>query len=273
MPAAPVQFLPSFLLLQQEGYLISSCIATGLTALRSAHVHNKGAFYSAMLNLSVGTERLMKAAIIIDFMLKNDLAVPTRRQLKTYGHDLAQLHASCVGISLCESRQVTSLEGMETAGREIFLLLNAFAQTTRYHNLDALSAPYSSKDPLAHWDEILLSILDIDVPARTKEKISRKGMEIAKAISGNAITIMQGLDKKALSTAQALVLPGLHEEAAKHAALHVVNFLCPLRDLLSDLSHKAYTIGVSDPPFPQMQEFLLWLWDDRDYVLRKKQWP
>jgi len=43
---------PSFLLLQQEGYLISSCLALGLTELRVANVHNKGAFYSSLLNIS-----------------------------------------------------------------------------------------------------------------------------------------------------------------------------------------------------------------------------
>ena len=49
--------------------------------------------------------------------------------------------------------------------------------------------------------------------------------------------------------------------------------------LVKDLSFQimpgeAYgLVGVSVPPFPQMQEFLEWLWNDRQYVLRKKKWP
>ena len=84
MPHRP-DFPESFLLLQQEGYLISSCLSNGLTELRAANVHNKGAFYSSLFNISVGTERLLKAIIIIDHMLRNDLAPPTRRELKGYG--------------------------------------------------------------------------------------------------------------------------------------------------------------------------------------------
>jgi hypothetical protein len=215
----------------------------------------------------------MKAAVIIDHMVKNNLALPTRRQLKTYGHDLLQLHASCVEISKSESQQITPIGSVDAISQEILVLLNDFAQTTRYHNLDALSSPTSSKDPLAHWNEILLEILRVDVPARNKTRIMNRGVAIADAISEITVTLMQGLDQKSLSTAHALVLPGLHDQAARHAVLYIVKLLCPLRDLLSDLSHKAYTIGVSPPPFPQMQEFIQWLYDDRPYVLRKKRWP
>jgi hypothetical protein len=44
--------------------------------------------------------------------------------------------------------------------------------------------------------------------------------------------------------------------------------LSPIRDLISKLSGLAY--GFSQPPFPQMQEFLEWIWDDRQHVLRKR---
>ena len=93
------KFPASFLLLQQEGYLIRGCLTTGLTQLRGANVHNKGAFYTALFNLSVGSERLLKAIIIIDYMVKNNLAVPSKKQLKTYGHDILELYDSCLAIS------------------------------------------------------------------------------------------------------------------------------------------------------------------------------
>lgn len=272
MPHAP-QFPASFLLLQQEGHLISSCLTTGLTQLRAANVHNKGAFYAALLTLSVGTERLLKATIIIDHMLKNNLSVPTRKQLKAHGHNIEELYGTCVAISLAEPHKVPPLEGLEQNTREILLLLNDFAQTTRYRNLDALSSANCGKDPLVHWNEILLSILQGDVSSKSKAKITSTASAVASAIADKTTILMQGLDKQALSTEQAVVLPGLHEQAAKHAVLYIVKLLSPVRDLISDLSHKGYTIGVSVPPFPQMQEFLEWLWDDRDFVLRKKKWP
>ena len=56
---------PSYIWLEQEGYLISSCLSMGLTELRKADVYNKGAFYSSFFNLSVGLERLLKSIIIL----------------------------------------------------------------------------------------------------------------------------------------------------------------------------------------------------------------
>jgi hypothetical protein len=269
----PQQFPASFLLLQHEGHLISSCLTTGLTQLRAAHVHNKGAFYGALFNLSVGIERLLKATIIIDHMFKNNLSVPSRKELKAYGHDILELYSSCVEISLAERRRLPPLQALEVHTREILLLLNDFAQTTRYHNLDALSSVNSGKDPLGHWNEILLSILNSDVSVKTKTTIASIASAVASAIGDKTTTLMQGLDKAALSTEQALILPGLHDQAVKHAVLYIVKLVSPLRDLISDVSHKAYALGGSVPAWPQMQEFLDWIWDDRVFVLRKKRWP
>jgi hypothetical protein len=165
------------------------------------------------------------------------------------------------------------LTDLNASTREIVGLLNDFAQTTRYHNLDALSSASSGKDPLAHWNEILLAILRSDVSSRRTKKIVATAAATASAISDSTTTLMHGFDRQALTTEQALALPGLHDEAIKHAVLYLMKFLSPIRDLISDLSHKAYTLGIPVPPFPQMQEFLDWISDDRAYVLRKRRWP
>jgi hypothetical protein len=230
-------FPTSFVLLQQEGYLIRSCLATGLTELRSAHVHNKGSFYAALFNLAVGTERLLKATIIIDHMLKNKLSVPTRRQLKDYGHDIHGLYNSCVTIASAEPRKLHRLTDLDASTREIVGLLNDFAQTTRYHNLDALSSASNGKDPLEHWNEILLAILRSDVSSHRTKKIVATGAAKASAISDSTTTVMHGFYKQALTTEQALTLPGLHDEAIKHAVLYLMKFLSPIRDLISVLTH------------------------------------
>jgi hypothetical protein len=236
-------------------------------------VHNKGAFYSTLFNLSIGFERLLKATVIIDHMLKNNLEVPTRKQLKEYGHDIQQLYRSCATIPYDEDMTLPKLDDLQPVAREILVLLSDFAQTTRYHNLDALSASAAGKDPLSHFDEILESILRTDVPSGSKARIGKTAAAISELISDKTFTLMQGLDTKPLSTQQALLLPGLHQQATKHAVLYVVRLLSPVRDLISDLSHRAYGLGLSVPPFPQMQEFLEWLYDERGYVLRKSKWP
>jgi hypothetical protein len=175
------EFPPSFLLLQQEGYLISSCLSTGLTDLRNAHVHNKGAFYTALFNLSIELERLLKAILIIDHMLNNDLSIPTKKQLQAYGHNIVELYDTCEKIGNNRQSPIPSRNHLDAIDQDILLLLSDFARTTRYHNLDTLSAAQSDLDPLIHWGQIILAILNKDVPQRQKEKILAQAEVVAKA--------------------------------------------------------------------------------------------
>jgi hypothetical protein len=267
------KFSAIFLLLEQEGFLISSCLGSGLTDLRSAHVHNKGAFYSSLFNLSIGIERLLKALVIIEHMATNNLSVPTKKQLKSYGHNIEELYDQCVTIADARGVAVPARNSLNPIQKEIISLLSDFAQTTRYHNLDALTPSHVGRDPLDHWGQIVTAILEKDVPKSQKEKILSQSNLVASAIDDITVTIMHGLDKTPLSTEEALALPGLHDQAAKYAVLQVVEMLAPLRELTSELSHLAYTLNTTEPVFPQMQEFIQWLWDDRQYVLRKKRWP
>lgn len=267
------RFPPSFILLQQEGYLISSCLSTGLTELRNAHVHNKGAFYTALFNLSVGFERLLKAIVIIDHMLNHSLTVPSKKQLQAYGHNIIELYDTCESISAKRQSIVPGRSKLNSIDQELLQLLSDFARTTRYHNLDSLSASQSGLDPLAHWGRLILAILSEDVPENQKNTILAQANVVANAIDDITVTIMNGLDQQPLTTSDALSLPGLHDQAARFAVLRIVNILSPVRDLLATVSREVYDFGDSVPPFPQMHEFLQWLWDDRQYVLRKKKWP
>lgn len=251
---------------------MSSCLAIGLTQLRAAHVHNKGAFYSSLFNLSIGLERLLKAIVVIEHMISNDLSPPTRKQLKQYGHDLAELYDKSVEIGTRHNKNVPERNALHKIEQEIIELLSNFAQASRYHNLNALSSQSNFLDPLTHWKKIIQNLLKADVTKYQKEKILKQAQDIASAIDDSTATIMQGLDRRSLSTAQALALPGLHEQAAKFAVYRIVKIICPLRDLVSELSHYAYKYQ-NKTPFPQMQEFLEWVWDDRQYVLRKRRWP
>jgi hypothetical protein len=48
--------------------------------------------------------------------------------------------------------------------------------------------------------------------------------------------MMQGLNKKPLTTEEALALPGLHDEATKYAVLHLIEMLSPIRELRNCLT-------------------------------------
>ncbi len=205
-------------------------------------------------------------------MINNNLAPPSKNKLRQYGHDIKQLYDAAVLIGGERNENVPEQSTLQEVDREILSLLSDFAQTTRYHNLDTLSSSQSKEDPLAHWNRIILLILEKDVTKRQKEKILKMASSVAGQIDGRTITIMQGLDKAPISTTEALTLPGLHEQASKFAVLRILNIISPLRDLISNLSRDTYEYP-SINPFPQMQEFLEWVYTDRQYVLRKRKWP
>ncbi|CAH1904092.1 conserved hypothetical protein [Candidatus Nitrotoga sp. HW29] len=267
------KFPSSYLLLQQEGFLIRSCLGIGLTELRKADVHNKGAFYTALFNLSIGIERLLKAIVIIDHMLNNSLSVPTKKQLKSYGHNIVELYETCGKIGIKRQCPILSHIYFDATDHSLFLLISGFACTTRYHNLDALSASQSGLDPLVHWGQIIPTILCNDVAKKQKEKILFQADVVANAIDEVTITLMHGLDQSPLTTTEVLALPGLHDQAVRFAVLRIVKLLSPIRDLLGTVCSEAYGLDTHVPRVPQMQEFLNWLSDDRKYVLRKKKWP
>ena len=267
------QFSESFLLLQQEGYLIQSVLCSGLTDLRNSHVHNKGGFYSASFNLSIGLERLMKALHIMDFMLQNHGQTPSRSKLKGFGHDLLDLYESSVATSQRYSVQLSPLNELSTTKVAMLTLLSSFAKIARYHNLDSLASGVAKQDPLSDWSRIFDQILQFEVKPSQIERIVRPAEGVADALSDVTTVIMHDLNRQPMNHFGALALPALQQLASRYAVLHMIQFLVPFRNLLSDVSRHAYGFGGGLPLIPQMQEFMEWAWDDRATVMRKKRWP
>lgn len=148
---------------------MSTCLATGLTELRSAHIHNKGAFYSSLFNLSIGMERLLKSIVIIEHMINNNLSPPTKKQLKQYGHDIAETYDKSVQICAGHNSKIPKRSALHEIEKEIITLLSDFAEASRYHNLDALSNQSKFTDPLIHWNSIIQKLLDSDVTKYQKD--------------------------------------------------------------------------------------------------------
>jgi hypothetical protein len=262
----------SFLLLSQEGYLIRSCLTSGLTELRKANVHHKGCFYSALFNLSIGIERLLKVIIIVDYMLENKLDVPSSKDLKKYGHNILELYDSSVKIADKRGIKITGFLSLDAINQDLLTLLNNFATTTRYHNLDTLSEKKNNQDPLEHWNNIIQEVIFKDVSDKQRKKILNQAGYVAEKIKDITICFNYGLDKKPLTLEESIGLPSLHELSVKYIILRLVNILCPFRDLIDDLCIQSYSINSITPVIPQLQEFLDFLWNDRKYVLAKKKW-
>lgn len=84
----------------------NSCLCNGLTALLRANLGDKkGFFYSTFFELSIGLERMLKQALILDYMSRNQSAPPDSKTVEGYGHKLRTLFDKIKAI--CASRSLT----------------------------------------------------------------------------------------------------------------------------------------------------------------------
>jgi hypothetical protein len=275
MTAPP--FGATFVLLQQEGFLIHSCLAAGLTALRSAHVGDKGPYYTGFFQTSIAFERLMKVIVILDHMGRNDLAPPPPNVLKELGHRLLSMFES---IRLVPSATAPHpLDSVQQGSIEYEILehLSSFANGARYFNLDTLASGGATGDPLAEWNRILGRILREDVPRKQQTRVSAEASAVADALREHSKFLIHGLDRQPLSMDEAIHLPALSFLAAQYAIYRLVLLLTPLRVLLSEVTGRVMQLdgsrGARIPSVPFMEEFVQFIWLDKKAVLRKKRWP
>jgi hypothetical protein len=273
-----MRFSDTFLLLQNESYLIESCIAHGLNSLRNSDLRRKGNFYTAFFQLSVGIERLMKINLIMDHMAKHNLATPTGDVMRSHGHNLIKLFglmrslASWISPHPLEAIRVGSIE------HEILQFLADCADSSgRYFNLNRLTEGKEGVDPLRKWDEILFRILIEHVPRRIVDRIIGEAKVLTMLMPRDgAVVLASDLHGQMLDFERMVGIGVLYDAAAPYAVCSVLNLVRPLRELSIEVGDKAlYGIKSQggEMPVPAMSEFLVFALTERRDVLRKKRWP
>lgn len=269
-------FSPTFILLQQEAYLAKGALSIGLTALRNAQFPDKASFYSGFFNTSIAFERVMKLAVITDYMLDNSFKAPTVLELKEYGHDLETLHRSCVLIG--QKLELPSVWSLPDGSVELEILqfLSEFARKSRYYNLDALSlVPSSYSEPLDRWDNILYRIFCSDVPHSKKQKRMSEAAIMYDFLSDHIHAVQHGMDGTLLKLSEVFELPVKHELAVPYLMVRVFNILTPLLDLVGKLGHKGFYGSPRDtgPHCPVLSEFFEDFGGSASRIRNKKRWP
>ena len=269
----------SFALFQQEGFLARSSLLAGLNALRKANVDdtNKGLFYSAFFELSIGFERLMKLVLVIDHMANNDLRPMTDQELKNkYGHKIESLYKSCVELNESLGRSADDFYEEGSFEWDIIHFLHEFALSARYYNLSKLTNGQRTNDPLSEWWSLLTRVIHSDVRQKKLEKIQSDSLAYCDNFAGNSFTMMRGLDGQLMTTLDAVMYPQLVEAAAPHMVWQVFKIISPFYFLISDVVEAAHEVehckGIDHPNVPYMYEFFPFLLLDRSDVIRRKKW-
>ena len=269
----------SFALLQQEGFLTRSSLLAGFNSLRKANVDdiNKGFFYSAFFELSIGLERLMKLVIVIDYMSKNNLAPMTDEELKNkYGHRIESLYIACKKLSTEMNRPNENFFDQADFEWNIIHFLHEFALSSRYYNLSKLSNKHKSNDPLKEWWDILICIIHSDLTQKRLENIHSNSLQYCDELGGNQFTLMRGLHGQLMTTLDAIMDPQLVAAAAPYSVWRVFTILQPFYHLLSNVVEAAHKIeiekGINYPLIPYMDEFFPFLLLPKSIVIKRRKW-
>lgn len=269
----------SFALFQQEGFLARSSLLAGLNALRKANVDdtNKGLFYSAFFELSIGFERLMKLVLVIDHMAKNNLKPMTDQELKSkYGHKIESLYQACKQLNHSLGRSADEFYSEGGFEWKIIHFLHEFALSAKYYNLSKLTNGQRTNDPLAEWWKLLCRVIRSDVNSKKLEKIQSESLAYCDNFAGNSFTLMRGLDGQLMTTLDAVMYPQLVEAASPYMVWHVFKIISPFYFLISDVVDSAHQIehskGIDHPSIPYMYEFFPFLLLGRADVIRRRKW-
>ncbi len=273
-------FSPTWFLLEQEGLLAQACLCNGLTALRRANLGDKkGLFYSAFFELSIGFERVLKLILILDHMARNQLVPPDSKTVEDYGHKLRSLFDAAKGV--CAAHGVTALDAFQPNSLPIAILgfLDDFAHPGgRYSNINKLTGHkhQTMADPIAQWGEIANRIMREHATPKDRQRAQLNGL-VASAAFGDAASLISDLNQQPMDVVPLHVRASELDTAAKHAIYALVTLISALREVIDSLCDSAW---AANPPgkaslaeVPDMKEFFQFAWADRQYVMRKRQWP
>jgi hypothetical protein len=267
-------FEPEFYLLAQECNLAKAALLGGMTAFSYIDIDQTGSVYSALFQTSIGVERLMKMAIIIDHKLRHDLTNPTNQQLKQIGHDLIVLYQRCKTLAAEQSFDPTEWFGPGSIEHEMLALLSGFAKSSRYYNLDAISGSKPPTDPLIEWALLHQRIGETYIGYKTREKLNQNAVEFADRFG--AVGWERWIDGQYIPNVDAIYLHSLLKKANPYCVWTLPRLLKPFYKLLDILSDSAHAMEVEKeivrPVVPYATEFFPFFLASLDNVRRRKNW-
>jgi hypothetical protein len=265
----------SFLLLQNEGFLVQNCIRTSLAALRTWRTEDRCAFYGAFFGLTVGFERLLKILILLDHWYRSRKFL-TDAELKVYCHDIEKLYAKVE--SLFGQYGVIRNDNLkpDEIDREILAFLSSFARRGRYYNLFTLSGSEGATNPLGEWEDILREIYEKDIPEEKQIPEPDENLILVDHVDGNGcIKLTRAGNTVQTQTEHNYDLQKMHI-ALPEMCWRLVKLLAPLKSLLISIHEQIRekdhgTDGELSVPY--MDEFLEFVGEDKTSILESEDWP
>jgi hypothetical protein len=132
-------------------------------------------------------------------------------------------------------------------------------------------------DPIAQWGEIASQDHANASHAQGAPTCSIEWAGGKLAFGGAAASLISDLNQQPMDVAPLHVRASELDTAAKHAIYALVSLIAALREVIDSLcgsclgGQSSRHSGVAT--VPDMKEFFQFAWADRQYVMRKRQWP
>ncbi|WP_243294127.1 hypothetical protein [Geothrix mesophila] len=277
-----IYFTPTFHVLEHEGLLAQACLCNGLTALRHANLGDgqKGLFYSAFFELSIGFERMMKLIVILDYMGRHDLRPPPKKDIEGLGHKLINLFAVAKKIGLSLGIDALDQHGPLSVSYRTMVFLNDFAHTDgRYSNINHLIGKPSSScaDPLRAWGELAQGILRDCATAQERARVEAMGKLMDRKVGSMVFTLISDLNQVTPDLRNLVSRVAALDVASKYATIALVELIVSLRTVVEAVAYRADEVGQKVhgdlANIPAMGEFFEFAWAEPSVVRRKRRWP
>ncbi len=261
-------------MLAQEGHLASVTTLTGFEFMLRMDYDRVGTIYSTFFELAAGLERMMKLAVVVDYMVHNALKPPTDKEMRGFGHAISDLYARCKEMSDARGLSKYGWADASSVGGRMLAVLSSFAKSARYYNLDQIVGGRSDRDPLSEWFEVQMAVVHSSLSNQTQENLMVRCREFCER--WGMLGYEWGPAGRYELTIDVNWQLAVFKRTRAHCVWVLIETLRPLYELFvrltAEIEAADAAAGLDRPSVPYMEEFFPFLLVARADALRRRKW-
>lgn len=267
-----MEYNQTFLSLSEEAAFTSEILKSGVTKLGKANYAQRGLYFEAFTNISLGIERLGKLCVLLDYYIHNNMTFPNEDYIRKIGHDLSELYNKSHELIKRNNIQLRFDLPNTTIHKDIMKILTNFAKGDRYANLNALVNSKHQTDPILEWSQkVDDTLFDLRVSKKKKEDIKLFSEFIENAIGSMVMVRHFGEDRQSIDSVESgSYRTGKWEATAKYRQLYTAHIIRYWADLLSILADRARELNSKEWDIPYLNEFFVIFRCPDSYLLTRK---
>lgn len=274
-----IGFDKKFSLLAQEAHLAKNTLLSGFDLLLKANFFQdkEGYFYSAFFHISIGMERILKLAVVTDYMLSNNYQTPTKEQLIKTGHNIKKLNDKALELMPLYRHPNASIPIRTNNDEALIDFFTEYGIGSRYFNLNEVCEEKMNRSPLDKWLDLSRSIYEEYTSLKIRQrselnliyKMDRTGFS-------NGYTFHLDEYGHPMTAFDCIHRQYIIEKSAPFIIYRLIHVLRPIYFLLDAMAQKAtdYETENKIPSMviPHYEDFFYFLLAEKSTIKRRKKW-